>query len=411
VTTRPAALPGARALWLQAHLGDSRLLARPGDRRLHLLDAQAGLLWDLHTAGFSQAEVIPLLSERFGLSLGTAREQVERSWAGWVDAGLLDTSNVPHTQRLEQPDDPRWPLPRAASPPRDALLLSLGDRRVSLQCDDQALWAQLQSLLTPTPTAATHSGSVDHQLRLQGANTAWHLSLDAEPIAHGEDLDAALVTILSTLTELGCRPTERLMVIHGAGLVSPDARGLLLVAPGGSGKSTLAAALDTRGLGLLSDDVVPVTLEGELLGLGLPLCLKPGSWPVLERLRPSLAAASDVQRFGRRVRYLPAHTPAPSGTVEPALLLFPRYGPGQPARCEPVTPEQALQQLIEAEAVLRALDQTKLEALAAWVERLPAYAMRYPDLETGLSLIRELMLASKASADEPGPVVHAGARR
>jgi len=193
---------------------------------------------------------------------------------------------------------------------------------------------------------------------------------------------------------LGCRPAERLLVVHGAGLIAPNGGGVLLVAPGGSGKTTLAAALDADGFGLLSDDVVPVTMTGHLLGLGLPLCLKPGSWPVLQHCRSTLFDSPQVQRFGQAVRFLPPCHPAPGLAVSTACLLLTRYVPGEPASHERITPEQALQGLVEAEAVFRNITQAKLDALAQWLNTVPAYRLRYPDLATGMQQVR--MLASAA---------------
>jgi hypothetical protein len=165
----------------------------------------------------------------------------------------------------------------------------------------------------------------------------------------------------------------------------------LLIAPGGSGKTTLAAALDAMGYGLLSDDVVPVTPDGDLLGLGLPLCLKPGSWPVLGPYRPDMDQAPVVQHYGQTVRFLPPRTPALARPVTPALLLLTRYRPATAPQAVPLTPEQALQGILAAEAVIRDLSQTKLDVLARWVSTVPAFTLTYPDLNSGLALVQTLL--------------------
>ena len=53
-----------------------------------------------------------------------------------------------------------------------------------------------------------------------------------------------------------------------------------------------------------------------------------------------------------------------------------------------LTPEEVLQGVVEAEAVIRDLNQEKLEAIARWVSSTPAYALTYPDLPSGLELVR-----------------------
>ena len=42
-------------------------------------------------------------------------------------------------------------------------------------------------------------------------------------------------------------------------------------------------------------------------------------------------------------------------------------------------------------AVIRDLTQAKLEALARWVTRVPAWRLIYPDLESGLAGVRGLL--------------------
>ncbi len=209
---------------------------------------------------------------------------------------------------------------------------------------------------------------------------------------------------LRTLTELGCRGGERLLVVHGAGLVLPDGRGLLLVAPGGSGKTTLAAALNADGLGLLGDDVVPVTPDGRLVGLGLPLCIKPGSFSVLASRRPDLERASTVMRLGQPVRFLPPRGQRVAHPVASTLRLFPSHRPGEAPRVAPLSPAQVLQGVVEAEAVIRDLTQAKLEALALWAEAGSAYSVSYPDLETGLEIVEGLLKGRIPTLPPSAPV-------
>ena len=368
-------------------LEQSRLLARPGDRRLCLLDASASALWDLHAAGVAPERMIGLLVERFSLSPELARDQVTALVADWRLAGLLDTAGeTPADWRLGTPYEPVWPAPGPHAPERGAQTLRVADRRVGLRCEEAAMRQRLGWMLAPEPVPE-EPVCVDHDLRLHVTGADWRLARDGDIVEIGQGFDAALVSTITALANLGCRAAERLIVLHGAGLVAPGGQGLLLIAPGGSGKTTLAAALNAAGFELLSDDVVPVTLAGELLGLNLPLCLKPGSWPVLTTCRPDLAQAPVVRRFGQRVRFLPARGPAVTQPVRPVCLLLPRHAPTEAAQVAPLSPVQALQGLIGAEAVLRNLTQAKLDGLARWIEVLPAFALTYPDLATGLDQV------------------------
>ena len=374
---------------LATPLGAHRLLARPGDRRLWLLDPPAAALWDLYAAGYDARQLAALLGDSHGLDATTAAAQVTQLLRDWQQAGMLDTAlAMPAAFGLGDPAEPVAPPPHPLPASPGAWMLRVADRRVGL---DLAFLGDPPGLTAGFPVSRIGprgpGPTLDHRLRLTGDPHAWCLWLDETPHAQGTTRDAALLASLGALFLIGARPAAHLLIAHGAGLVAPDGRGLLLTAPGGSGKSTLAAALNAQGFGLLSDDVVPVTLAGELLGLNLPLCLKAGSWPVLLGCRPDLGTAPPVQRYGQTVRFLAPLTPAVTQPVPTALILLTGYQPGQAPAAVPVPPAAALQGLLAAEAVIRDLTQAKLEALARWVTRVPAWRLTYPDLESGLALI------------------------
>ena len=132
----------------------------------------------------------------------------------------------------------------------------------------------------------------------------------------------------------------------------------------------------------------------------MPLCLKAGSWPVLASCRPDLAMTTAVQRYGEPVRYLRPRGQRVCGPLPPGLVLFPRFQPGTTPHVESLAPEVVLQGVVEAEAVIRDLTQPKLEAIARWVCATPAYALSYPDLDSGLALVRWI-LAGEAGLDRP----------
>ena len=346
---------------LATPLGTNRLLARPGAGRLHLLDPPAALLWEWHAAGLDAAALAARLSQGVGLDPPTAQAQVDDLLTAWDAAGLLAAPAVWH--------------------------LRLADRvvRLNLTAGDWA--ADLAPWLGHLRLDPAHPGDADHALTLSGTGDDWRLEGTGLPPRQGTSLDAAQVAVLQALVDTVCQPTARLLVVHGAGLIAPDGGGWLLVAPSGGGKTTLAAALDAAGFGLLSDDVVPVTPAGDLLGFGLPLCLKAGSWPVLRACRPDLDAAAVIERHGQPVRFLPARHPAGGRRVAPTRLVLSHYRPGSAASLEPVSPEWALQGLLGARTVLGTLTQDWLDALARWLERVPAYRLSYPDLASALTVL------------------------
>jgi len=149
----------------------------------------------------------------------------------------------------------------------------------------------------------------------------------------------------------------------------------------------LATALNAQGWALFSDDVVPVTPEGQLLGLGLGPCLKAGSWPVLVEYLPALGETPIFQRADQPMRFPPPPGPITHDPLPTAAFLIPHYQPGSIPACEPLTTVQVLQAIIAAEAVLPTLDQPRLNALARWVCSAPGFALTYSDLDSALNLV------------------------
>lgn len=347
---------------LSAPLGDYLVLARSGPQRgqpLRILNPVAAWIWQSHCAGLGGEEIADLLVARFRLPLEQARADVACLLASEDDA----TAAVP-----------LWTL-------------HLADRRIALTVDDPVLAAPLERITHHL--WAENSLPPDTCLHLAGTAAAWRLKVNDVTVAAGAAPDDAVARTVVELVEAACATDQRLLVLHAAG-VGRAGRGLLLIGPGGAGKTTLAAALNTSGWELLSDDVVPVTTEGQLLGLGMSLCLKPGSWPVLAPWLPDLDHAPLIERAGQPVRFTPPPGPIHRGPLPTAAFLFPRYQPGGKLLLEPLDPVRVLQGLIAAESVIPDLTQDTLLALTRWIGSAPGFALTYPNLENALKLIAEV---------------------
>ena len=67
-----------------------------------------------------------------------------------------------------------------------------------------------------------------------------------------------------------------------------------------------------------------------------------------------------------------------------------------------MSPQQALQGVIEAESIIKNLTQAKLEALAGWVGSAPAHALAFPDLGAGLAMVHEVAGKMPATLKQAG---------
>jgi hypothetical protein len=219
------------------------------------------------------------LAESSGVEIETLTTDVLWLLAQWQGDGWLDSQ----VQGAIPPAPPALP---AIAPPvgwpvtAPVQFLRLGDTDLRLGIDDTGLARRLDDFTSPlTHHPSTTSAPSVH---VEGDAEVWQVLINGARNADGRGWEAALIATLNALIEVASRAEERLLVVHGAGLALPDGGGLLLVAPGGSGKTTLAAALNAEGLTFLNDDVVPVNWDGSLVGLKIPICLKPGvgrCWP------------------------------------------------------------------------------------------------------------------------------------
>lgn len=371
-------------------IGVNTLIAPAGSGKLFILNQSAARLWHVYagTGGGSVEEALSdCLVSVYDMDQTRAHAEITQLLQNWRKAGLISATGA-GAQRAPDGD---WVLPRRA-PTRNvsgAWILELAGQMIALRIEDRALRSKIEPIVACLRNHVSLSHS--HDLLLRGGEDAWALECNAQVLMGGASADAAVTAVIGAAVDLACRSEDRLLVAHGAGLALDDSRGVLLIAPGGSGKTTLAAALNSEGFGLLSDDVVPIDLDGKLLALGAPICLKSGSWEILSPLCPEIDDLPVLNRFAQPVRLLPPKGRSPAQRIALALMLFPTYRPGSAPSCRRLSAEAALQGIVEAESVIRNISQQKLERIAQMVASTPAYALTYPDLASGLQLARAAM--------------------
>ena len=380
---------------LVASLGQSSVFTRPGERQLWVLGEDEALLWELHSLALNATDTATLLAQRFGLSPSQAQSVFDKHLSKWRSVGLLQDANPGKDCPEVAPWEELIQFPPAVATDLKAsdLLLSVAQRTIILRLGDEALHMRIAPLIAHLCVSGFGWDQVPavDLIEHTGEASNWQLLVNGATMVDGQGQDEAVVSILKLLSEFGSRTAERLLVVHGAGLVSPTGHCFLMAATGGAGKTTLAVALEAEGYRLLSDDVVPIDREGAAVGLGLPACIKSGSWEVLQPYRPDLAAVVETSRFGQLVRYLPPRHPVASKHLPPRLLLFPSYRPDQESAFQWLSPEEALQRLVAADAVIRDLTHKKLEDLCRWVSSMPSYAIQYPSLVSGTALVQTLL--------------------
>lgn len=375
------------------------VLAREGGGEMFFLDSVGAWIWDGFQAGMADAEMAAALTERFDLPMAQALADVRR---------VLDIVNC-----RAMPEPVARTCVAAGCEGRPAAVrqagscsagarswnLTVGDRSAHLSVCDVELAEAVGPLLAHLEAHPVRAVA-EHGLCLSGGASSWSLCVDGRHRAWGRTSKDAAVQLMDTLIGIAERPAERLLSLHAGGVVMADGSAAVLAGPGGCGKTTLCAALNAEGHALLSDDVIPVTPEGRLVGLGLCLTVKAGSWDVLKSRFPALNKSEIVYRCGQAIRYVRPRNPPIGDPVPVSLFLFPEFRPNSGCAMTVLPPEQVLQRIAASNSVILNLSQAKRDALVGWVSSAPGYSLVYPDLDSGVALVRECFDATVRA--EPG---------
>ena len=179
------------------------------------------------------------------------------------------------------------------------------------------------------------------------------------------------------IIEEACSQEGLLMLLH-AGAVSKNGRALCLAGKCGSGKSTLIAGLMKQGFHYLGDDLLPLYPDGTVFPVPVSICLKEEGWKAAEAIWPELSAFAPFYRFGKWVKFLPPvkkdhHIWRQRQPLTP--LIFIEYAPKAPFLLQKLDPVESLS-CLGSTGSLRGHD---LGALIKWIERVPAYFLRFSD--------------------------------
>ena len=176
-----------------------------------------------------------------------------------------------------------------------------------------------------------------------------------------------------------------MLALHASSFAFAD-HAVVLVGPSEAGKSTTAAALASRGETILCEDICPVAEEGSgyFIEPGYPrVCLWPDS---VEKLFGAPDALPQLTPNWEK-RYLPldgergrfATQRLPLGAV---YLLGPRSPGDSVPKIEPISPREALLELVQNTYMNYLLDRTQraaeFGALARLVERVPVRSLISP---------------------------------
>ncbi|HEX6958047.1 MAG TPA: PqqD family peptide modification chaperone [Ferrovibrio sp.] len=369
-------------------LDEAGALFCAGTKQLFALNTTGTFIWCQLEEGACFDEILLELQRVFGFSPSEAAHGLETALQQWRSLGLLDETAGRSWQNAAHGGV-------CAGPYR------LLDMPFRLRLSAPDMLEDLATLLEPLVGPGI------------AAETALEIEIggDLSIRAAGQVLEqcssrAQLVPAVKTaLIRLALERSKDFCAIHAAG-ISLGGRCLLLPGRSGRGKSTLAAALVGTGLPLLGDDTIVLADhdapagqdDGALQARPLPfaICLKSGSWALLQPRFPQLALAPIHHRLdGKRVRYLLPPNRAlwadPASRQPVGWIVFPDHVPDAEASLAPLPRPEALSRLMaECYPLADGFDAGRVAQLIGWIRRIDCFTLRFGAVEDGVELLRRL---------------------
>lgn len=195
--------------------------------------------------------------------------------------------------------------------------------------------------------------------------------------------------------EIVCRFIDRfpdLVWLH-AGCAASNSGAIMLPGAWGRGKSTLVMELYDRGWSFLSDDIAPCD----------PIARKVNPFPATPRIRANIGKTIPRERLGN----LPKDsTPLDPTRVAPkphaiSMIVFPHYEAGAPPKLAPMSPGQAVGELLENCLSLAKNEDATIKQLCKMVEALPVYRLQFGAAAEAAELLVETQSSLAPPIEEP----------
>jgi len=217
-------------------------------------------------------------------------------------------------------------------------------------------------------------------IRIEKAGEEAKLTVDGKAVSNGS---AGSKLLRGVYREIVCRFIDQhpeFVWLH-AGCASSDTGAVVLPGPWGHGKSSLVLKLYDRGWSYLSDDITPVDTEkGEVLPFPGTPHVRPDAKRELPRERLGDMSKSAVSLDGSRVS---------DGPQPLSMIVFPQFEKGAPAELSPLSPAQAVAELLENCLSFTKNDDAAIQRLCALVERLPLWRLRFGDAAAAADVLVE----------------------
>ncbi len=350
-------------------IGDKLLLFDPADRRLHVLNDTAAVIWALTDDELSLGDLVIRVGTEYRTAPSVIEPDVVDVVSRLLDAGLC----VAGTGRVAT--EPAPVVPPSVRPPATALgPYGILGSSVAIDVDPGPLRDELARVLASLTTRESLQ-DVGLVYRVDDTGQGLDLWVGDRLIARGTSMPACLRTLLSDLNATPLEHLDEVVALH-AGAVDIDGGIVVMAGVSNSGKSTLVTRLVERGHAYLTDEAVVIEPDGlRARPYHKAICVDRGAQQMLAHLVPTGDSPARDHTWDVDPRTVGRGDLSPGGPV--AGLVFPIYRPHAPATVRSLDPLEVMHRLLRNSFQAPSLTQVGFAALITLANQVPAFELAH----------------------------------
>ncbi len=363
------------------------IIFSPESHHIHVLNELSVIIWELYVIAAIPAEEIGKeIASAFDIPVEVAEQDVLSTINYWI--------NVFPGKKYEETDQEESTTPNLASGTyRYHTNIYLPLIQVEVSANSQDIINDINGIFQHLRAPGEGCSATYQVLIVDDNNGQFLICLKDRLLETATSQSHIPVMVHRAITELACQHSEWVAILHAGG-ASYEGKTLLFPSQGGNGKSTLIAGLIQSGFTYINDDVVPLLTDQTLVPVPVSLCVKSGSWEVLDSYYPGLKRQKVYGRNNLQVKYLQPPTYYKKGTTLRAhCLIRPLYNPDcSTPKLEWLSTIDALQVIIQAESLIaKPFTKKNIHSLISWLKSIDCFSLEYSDLDRAIQCIKTLV--------------------
>ncbi len=373
-------------------LDDVGIVFSEPTQEIYELNTTATFIWCQLEEGLSEPELAEALAGTFDFRGADAERYVREALADWRSRGFLagQSAESPSKSRISdyRPMVATHPMPgidETMDVWRWRCYRILDDiYRVSFGSPEIESWVHPVLAHLEVPGGSAIGQAASYYVIQDGE--AWLVGQLEGRAYCCQGLNAIASLVKMAIFSDALAKMDESIAIHAAA-VGQGRMALVLPGRAGSGKSTLTAALVDEGLEYLSDDLIMLDPDLNMMrGVPFSLSVKETGTEILSGRFPYLRDLPlNIRLDSKRVRYLPL-APAqdergPDRSFKIAWIVFPTYDPEGTDELLSIGAGAALVRLMESCTIMRFVSTQSVGRLVALLGRVPCFEMRVSSLD------------------------------